>query len=63
MPDGSYGTYPKPQPLETHEIPHIVEQYRQAALNAIRAGKHLTSRLLVISNVVFLRSRKLLAIL
>ncbi|KAF3439671.1 hypothetical protein FNV43_RR17949 [Rhamnella rubrinervis] len=38
LPDGSYGTYPKPRALETYEIPQVVEQYRRAALNAIRAG-------------------------
>ncbi|KAM7258873.1 hypothetical protein ACFE04_014614 [Oxalis oulophora] len=37
MPDGSYGTYPKPRDLKTFEIPEIVEHYRQAAVNAIRA--------------------------
>ncbi|KAL6226774.1 hypothetical protein ACLB2K_000735 [Fragaria x ananassa] len=36
--DGSHDAYPEPRRLETHEIPQIVEQYRQAALNAIRAG-------------------------
>ncbi|XP_061987939.1 12-oxophytodienoate reductase 3-like [Rosa rugosa] len=38
LPDGSQETYAQPRRLETHEIPQIVEQYRQAALNAIRAG-------------------------
>ncbi|XP_050366650.1 12-oxophytodienoate reductase 3-like [Argentina anserina] len=38
LPDGSHDAYPEPRCLETHEIPQIVEQYRQAALNAIRAG-------------------------
>ncbi|KAL6226775.1 hypothetical protein ACLB2K_000736 [Fragaria x ananassa] len=38
LPDGSHDAYPEPRRLETHEIPQIVEQYRQAALNAIRAG-------------------------
>lgn len=38
MPDGSYGTYPKPRALETFEIPEFVEHYRKAAVNAIRAG-------------------------
>lgn len=37
-PDGSYGTYPKPRALETYEILDVVEHYRKAALNAIRAG-------------------------
>ncbi|GAV72787.1 Oxidored_FMN domain-containing protein [Cephalotus follicularis] len=38
MPDGSYGTYPKPRALEIYELPEVVEHYRQAALNAIQAG-------------------------
>ncbi|CAD6245433.1 unnamed protein product [Miscanthus lutarioriparius] len=38
MPDGSYGKYPTPRRLATSEIPEIVEQYRQAAINAIKAG-------------------------
>ncbi|KAM5573512.1 12-oxophytodienoate reductase 3 [Rosa sericea] len=38
LPDGSQETYAQPRRLETHEIPQIVEQYRHAALNAIRAG-------------------------
>ncbi|KAE8653444.1 12-oxophytodienoate reductase 3 [Cucumis sativus] len=38
LPDGSYGTYPSPRALGTYEIEAVVEQYRQAALNAIRAG-------------------------
>lgn len=38
MPDGSYGKYPNPRRLATSEIPEIVEQYRQAAVNAIEAG-------------------------
>jgi len=38
MPDGSYGKYPTPMRLATSEIPEIVEQYRQAAINAIKAG-------------------------
>lgn len=38
MPDGTYGTYPAPRALETSEILEVVEHYRQAALNAIRAG-------------------------
>ncbi|BAF23889.1 12-oxophytodienoate reductase 7 [Oryza sativa Japonica Group] len=38
MPDGSYGKYPKPRRLAASEIPEIVEQYRQAAINAIEAG-------------------------
>ncbi|KAL1922692.1 uncharacterized protein VTP21DRAFT_10231 [Calcarisporiella thermophila] len=31
-------TYPTPRALETSEIPHIVDTYKQAALNAIEAG-------------------------
>ncbi|GJN03699.1 hypothetical protein PR202_ga21174 [Eleusine coracana subsp. coracana] len=38
MPDGSYGKYPTPRRLATSEIPEIVEQYRQCAINAIKAG-------------------------
>ncbi|KDP33907.1 hypothetical protein JCGZ_07478 [Jatropha curcas] len=38
MPDGSYGKYPTPRRLETSEILEVVENYRQAAVNAIRAG-------------------------
>jgi 12-oxophytodienoic acid reductase len=38
MPDGSYGIYPKPRALEAYEILDVVEHYRKAALNAIRAG-------------------------
>ncbi|XP_043704306.1 12-oxophytodienoate reductase 7-like [Telopea speciosissima] len=38
MPDGSYGKYPNPHALTTTEIPEVVAHYRQAALNAIRAG-------------------------
>ncbi|XP_072979659.1 12-oxophytodienoate reductase 7 [Typha angustifolia] len=38
MPDGSYGKYPSPRRLATSEIPEIIQQYRQAALNAIEAG-------------------------
>nr|AEO13840.1 12-oxophytodienoate reductase 3 [Gladiolus hybrid cultivar] len=38
MPDGTYGSYPRPRRLSTEEIPEIVEHYRQAAINAIKAG-------------------------
>jgi 12-oxophytodienoic acid reductase len=38
MPDGSYVKYPAPRRLATSEIPEIVEQYRQSAINAISAG-------------------------
>lgn len=39
MPDGSYAKYPKPRALQTYEIAAVVEDYRRAALNAIRAGR------------------------
>ncbi|XP_010533025.1 PREDICTED: 12-oxophytodienoate reductase 3-like [Tarenaya hassleriana] len=38
LPDGSYGKYPKPRALEASEIPRVVECYRIAAINSIRAG-------------------------
>lgn len=38
MPDGTYGKYPKPRPLQASEIPEIVQHYCQAAENAIEAG-------------------------
>ncbi|XP_047337744.1 12-oxophytodienoate reductase 3 [Impatiens glandulifera] len=38
MPDGSHGKYPEPRALATHEVPDIVNLYRQAALNANEAG-------------------------
>lgn len=38
MPDGTYGKYPAPRRLATYELAEIVQQYRQAALNAIEAG-------------------------
>ncbi|KAJ4826370.1 12-oxophytodienoate reductase 3 [Turnera subulata] len=38
LPDGSYGKYPAPRALETSEIPKVVEDYRLAAVNSIRAG-------------------------
>ncbi|TKY44455.1 12-oxophytodienoate reductase 7 [Spatholobus suberectus] len=41
LPDGSYGVYPEPRALTTSEIPEIVQHYRQAAINAIRAGYFL----------------------
>ncbi|GAB4853719.1 12-oxophytodienoate reductase 3 [Ancistrocladus abbreviatus] len=41
MPDGSYGRYPPPRALAASEIPEVVEHYRQAALNAIRAVRIL----------------------
>lgn len=38
LPDGKYALYPKPRKLEAYELPELVEQYRQAAINAIEAG-------------------------
>ncbi|KAL3642884.1 12-oxophytodienoate reductase 3 [Castilleja foliolosa] len=38
LPDGTYGVYPKPHKLNTHEVPELVQQYCQAAINAIEAG-------------------------
>ncbi|KAL9257376.1 12-oxophytodienoate reductase 3-like protein [Drosera capensis] len=38
MPDGSHANYLPPHALTTSEIPAVVEDYRRAALNAIRAG-------------------------
>lgn len=38
MPDGKFGTYPKPRALSVYEIAKEVEHYRQAAINAIEAG-------------------------
>ncbi|KAL4194474.1 hypothetical protein AMTRI_Chr05g59470 [Amborella trichopoda] len=38
MPDGPSGPYSTPRALETHEIPDIVDQFRSAARNAMRAG-------------------------
>ncbi|XP_010557657.1 PREDICTED: 12-oxophytodienoate reductase 3 [Tarenaya hassleriana] len=38
LPDGTYGKYPKPRALEASEIQQVVENYRTAAINAIRAG-------------------------
>ncbi|KAL6000045.1 12-oxophytodienoate reductase 3 [Asimina triloba] len=38
LPGGKHGTYPAPRPLQTQEIPAVVDQYRQAAVNAIEAG-------------------------
>lgn len=40
MPDGTYGKYPKPRPLQASEIPEIVQHYCQAAENAIEAGEN-----------------------
>ncbi|GAB2225182.1 hypothetical protein Droror1_Dr00005973 [Drosera rotundifolia] len=38
MPNGSHANYLPPRALTTSEIPAVVEDYRRAALNAIRAG-------------------------
>ncbi|KAF8036185.1 hypothetical protein BT93_C2020 [Corymbia citriodora subsp. variegata] len=38
MPDGTRDNFSKPRALETGEIPKVVEQFRQAAVNSIRAG-------------------------
>ncbi|KAI4376497.1 hypothetical protein MLD38_014253 [Melastoma candidum] len=38
MPDGSYGVYTKPRALRESEITEMVNHYRLAAVNAIRAG-------------------------
>ncbi|GAB4853728.1 12-oxophytodienoate reductase 3 [Ancistrocladus abbreviatus] len=38
MPDASHAEYPAPRALLSSEIQEVVEHYRQAACNAIRAG-------------------------
>lgn len=38
LPDGSHAKYPKPRPLHASEIPRVVEDYCNSAINAIRAG-------------------------
>ncbi|GAB4858572.1 12-oxophytodienoate reductase 3 [Ancistrocladus abbreviatus] len=38
LPDGSYTTYSQPRALATEEIPGIIQEFKQAAINAIRAG-------------------------
>ena len=38
MPDGTFTKCSKPRSLEISEIQEVVKDYRQAALNAIRAG-------------------------
>lgn len=53
MPDGTTERYPVPRALATHEIPDIVEHYRQAAVNAIRAGQqflHMITSLILFSS-------------
>ena len=38
-PDAEAGiVYPKPRALRTDEIPHVVDDFRRAARNAIEAG-------------------------
>lgn len=44
MPDGSLDTHSQPRALKTSEIPHVVEGYRQAAINAVRAGLLIARR-------------------
>lgn len=38
LPDGSQSDYSTPQALPSSEIPEIIDQYRQAAINSIQAG-------------------------
>ncbi|KAI3416844.1 Cupin type-1 domain-containing protein, partial [Psidium guajava] len=38
MPDRTLNVYDKPRALQTHEVWQVIEQHRQAAKNAIRAG-------------------------
>ncbi|XP_024980623.1 artemisinic aldehyde Delta(11(13)) reductase-like [Cynara cardunculus var. scolymus] len=38
MPNATYGRYPEPRALATHEIAEVVEDYRRAAINALEAG-------------------------
>ncbi|CAJ1940495.1 unnamed protein product [Sphenostylis stenocarpa] len=38
MPDGSPSVFPEPRALTTAEISEVVQDYRQSAINAIRAG-------------------------
>ncbi|KAE9610805.1 hypothetical protein Lal_00021188 [Lupinus albus] len=38
LPNGTTGEYPVPRQLSTSEIPEVVEDFRQSAINAIRAG-------------------------
>ncbi|KAM6599934.1 hypothetical protein CsatA_019543 [Cannabis sativa] len=37
LPEGSFESYPEPRVLETNEILELVDDYRRAAINAIRA--------------------------
>lgn len=54
LPDASHATYPKPRRLETPEILQVVEHYRQAALNAIRAGRFLSIHTMILSSACHL---------
>ncbi|KAL9274348.1 12-oxophytodienoate reductase 3-like protein [Drosera capensis] len=38
LPDGSYSHYSQPRALATEEVQQIIEEFRQAAVNAVRAG-------------------------
>lgn len=38
LPDGSFSDYSSPRALASSEIPQIIDHYRQAAINSIRAG-------------------------
>lgn len=49
MPDATYGSYPEPRPLATHEILDVVEDYRLAAINAIEAGLLVTYFIITIT--------------
>lgn len=53
MPDGSYAKYPKPRALQTYEIAAVVEDYRRAALNAIRAGRLSVTHIYLLMHVPF----------
>lgn len=43
MPDGSHDVYPEPRALSISGIQEVVQDYRQSAINAIRAGWILIS--------------------
>ncbi|KAG6516032.1 hypothetical protein ZIOFF_026479 [Zingiber officinale] len=47
MPDGKYGNYATPRRLATSEIPQIVQDYQQAAINAIEAGTSILIELVL----------------
>lgn len=44
--------FPTPRPLRTDEIPHILNDFRLAARNAIEAGKYIFCLLLQNTNVM-----------